>query len=535
MWVETDEQTEVEILGRRAATFEIAGHHYALVRIEQLEPGTTYAYEVRLDGELVWPQRSSAFPPSTIRTLPAEGAISIVFGSCRVAGPRTVPLHLDRLLPRYDPRLDALAAFADQQARTGGTAGANTADVSATAPDLLLLLGDQVYADDPPRDTLRAMRRRHRSAVSAPVDFEDYTTLYRDSWTEDPAIRWLLSTVPTAMIFDDHELIDNWGISAAWVEEQRARNGWDERLSGALMSYWVYQHIGNLSPAELDRDEVYQAVVTAEDGAAELRRWLRGHDEGRTGSRWGYRRDLGHVRLLVLDTRATRVLQEGERDMLDPAEWDSLEENVEGAEHLLLASSVPVVYSQGFHELQVWSERVSAGVWGARAARITERLRRGLSLSGWPAFPRSEERLLSCLHDVASGQRGPSPRSITLLSGDVHHGYVGAVEWDSGPTAAPVHQVVASPFRNPLLPHERLAQRFAASRLGARVLGLLARAAGGGPAAFGWRRLEGPDFANQIARIRYAGDHVQLRTDGATNRRRGDRPRLRPLWTRRLA
>ena len=35
---------------------------------------------------------------------------------------------------------------------------------------------------------------------------------------------------------------------------------------------------------------------------------------------------------------------------------------------MAIASSVPVIYSQGFHELQVWSEWVSAGAWGARAA-----------------------------------------------------------------------------------------------------------------------------------------------------------------------
>ena len=77
------------------------------------------------------------------------------------------------------------------------------------------------------------------------LDFEDYTQLYLESWSE-PAIRWLLSTVSTAMIFDDHDVHDDWNISQAWLEEARAHEWWNEHIKAALASYWVYQHLGNL-------------------------------------------------------------------------------------------------------------------------------------------------------------------------------------------------------------------------------------------------------------------------------------------------
>ena len=38
-------------------------------------------------------------------------------------------------------------------------------------------------------------------------DAQRYPLLYRHSWG-DPEIRWLMSTVPTAMIFDDHDIRD---------------------------------------------------------------------------------------------------------------------------------------------------------------------------------------------------------------------------------------------------------------------------------------------------------------------------------------
>src|SRR5216110_2900245 len=68
VWVETDRACEVEVLGRRGDTFEVEGHHYALVALEGLEPGRIHPYEVRLDGEVRWPERNSPFPPSAIRT-----------------------------------------------------------------------------------------------------------------------------------------------------------------------------------------------------------------------------------------------------------------------------------------------------------------------------------------------------------------------------------------------------------------------------------------------------------------------------------
>src|SRR3954471_21449397 len=90
IWVETDRQCVVEVLGRTADTFCVKGHHYALVVVEDLEPGSTTPYEVHLDGRRVWPPAHSSFPPSRIRT-PGEGrSFRTPFGSCRYGKPSTV-------------------------------------------------------------------------------------------------------------------------------------------------------------------------------------------------------------------------------------------------------------------------------------------------------------------------------------------------------------------------------------------------------------------------------------------------------------
>ncbi|MDQ4003718.1 MAG: alkaline phosphatase D family protein [Actinomycetota bacterium] len=74
-----------------------------------------------------------------------------------------------------------------------------------------------LYAHKLPFDTLEFIRSR-RDADEPPgeevASFEEYAYLYRDSCS-DPAIRWLLSTVPSAMVFDDHEVSDDWNIFEA--------------------------------------------------------------------------------------------------------------------------------------------------------------------------------------------------------------------------------------------------------------------------------------------------------------------------------
>src|SRR5215204_3426601 len=75
-----------------------------------------------------------------------------------------------------------------------------------------------------------------------------------------PVIRWLLSTVPSAMVWDDHDMHDDWNISADWVREMRREQWWHRRVEGGIMSYWLYQHLGNLTPAALRENELFQDV-----------------------------------------------------------------------------------------------------------------------------------------------------------------------------------------------------------------------------------------------------------------------------------
>ncbi|GLF93904.1 alkaline phosphatase D family protein [Streptomyces yaizuensis] len=509
VWVEADGPRTAEIrcadgAGGSATTFRIAGHHYALVEVTGLTPGTTTAYEVLLDGHRVWPEPGSAFPPSTVTApaVPAPG-VTVAFGSCRWAAQPT-----DGPDPLGGDALDALA-------------GRLATDPAAVRPDVLLLLGDQVYADEvspATRDWL-AGRRDLREAPGAQVTgYEEYTRLYEESW-RDPEVRWLLSTVPSCMIFDDHDVIDDWNTSAAWVTRMRATPWWHKRVTGALMSYWVHQHLGNLSPAELAADPLWNTVRTAPDGTTALRDFAELAEADPATARWSYRRDFGRTRLVMVDTRAGRALEEGSRSMLGPAEERWLDEQTPAArgsyDHLLIGTSLPWLLPPLAHDLEGWDAALCRGARGGPDgswARLGEWLRRRFDLEHWSAFPVSFARLARLIARAGGGPGAPA--TVCVLSGDVHHGYVAEPRWPGGTgPVARVAQLTCSPLHNSISGTIRWGMVLGWTRAGRICGGLLARHGRTAPPPVRWRRTGGPWFGNQLMTLTLRGRSARLRVE----------------------
>jgi hypothetical protein len=524
VWVETDAACEVRVEpdtgeGDAERTFEVEGHHYAIVRVGGLPENAATPYTVTLDGEPVWPEQDSPFPPSTLRTHAERGPARIVFGSCRTAYPHEPPWSLR---PDQDDRgreLDALRAIALRMA--GSDPG--------EWPHLVLLLGDQVYADEVSPDTLAFIRGR-RDTREPPgetiADFEEYTRLYREAWS-DPPIRWLLSTVPSAMIFDDHDVIDDWNTSIDWLHEIRATDWWDRRIAGGFMSYILYQHWGNLAPPALEQEEIYRQVRAAGDGAEILREYALRCDREVEGARWSYCRDIASSRIVMIDSRAGRVLTPGGRSMVDAGEWQWISEHAHGDfEHLLIGTSLPLIMAPAMHYLEAWNEAVCDGAWGGFAARLGEKLRQGADLEHWAAFNDSFTAMCELLREVGAGRRGAAPESIVVLSGDVHHAYLAEVAFPKGSgVRSHVWQATCSPFRNPLSRHERLGVNFGFSRAGALIGRALAHAAGVEPAPVRWRFQDGdPRFDNQVGTIELDGPGAWARLERAVPSGRDHEP-----------
>ncbi len=499
VWVETDVPCRVEVLGRSAHTFCVGGHHYALVVVEDLEPGSTTAYEVHLDGEQAWPPEESAFPVSRIRTPGRPGPFRLAFGSCRYASPRTVE-DSEGIPP------DALDLYAQQVA----------ALPEDRWPDALVLLGDQIYADELTKHTRSLLHRRRdrraeRDSPDAQVaNFEEYTRLYYESW-QDPQVRWLLSTIPSSMIFDDHEMIDDWNTSAAWRATVSQQPWWHGRITGGLASYWVYQHLGNLSPRELAANETWRAIqdLSAGDPTADaepmLRRMAELADAEPATIRWSFARHWGDVRLIMIDSRAGRVLEEQHRRMLDEDEFAWVEAEMsraghEDVQHLIVGTSLPWLLPHAIHNLERWNETLNVRHHGRWRGRIAESIRQVADLEHWAAFGASFERLGAVLTSVARGEHGRAPATALVLSGDVHHAYAAELVQPGG-LQARVHQLTVSPLHNQA-PHPiRIGFKIGWSAAARRWTGRLARLAKAEPTALEWEKQAGPFFGNQIGEL----------------------------------
>ncbi|MBM6403236.1 alkaline phosphatase family protein [Phycicoccus sp. CSK15P-2] len=532
VWVRTADTATVTVTrdGRSwsSPTFRVHGSHYALVVCDGLEPGTDHPYEVAVGGETVWPPPGA--PESRIRTLDPDRHPYLAFGSCRTMGSHDVAGNTEH-------GVDAL--------RSLGVALRD--DAAAGRPDLLLLLGDQVYADTTPHPELELFMRSRRSLEEPPYDeikdYPEYDELYRLAWS-DPVIRWVLSTLPSAMIFDDHDIRDDWNTSWSWRQDIRATTWWQERIVSGLASYWVHQHIGNLSPADLAEEEVYRHVL--EHAAA--------RPEGEAGEeldltdrlddlaaradaqpetyRWSCTREVGDCLVVLLDSRAARDLQPGHRSMLDDVEMRWLDDTLRGGHrHVLVGTSLPFLLPPGLHDLEAMDEAVAQGAYGRRAARLAEKVRRVIDLEHWAAFNVGFDEVSEMVMSLARGERGPAPATVTFLSGDVHNSYIAEV---TDPAQYGAHsrvlQAVCSPIRNPMPRAVRVVMSMLTRSLVRPMRFLTSRSERVPDPAYPWTVTEGPWFDNNIALLRVVQGGLELTwvtgvVDGDT-----DRPTLRKVY-----
>ena len=524
IWVETREAATVVVrVDDRtwaASTFAVHDHHYALVEVNGLEPGAVAQYTLEIGEQVVWPPPGSPYPRSRITTLKPDKPLRLAFGSCRTSISHDAKGNLIH-------GVDALRAYALRMARDDG----------ARWPDLVLFLGDQVYADETSeemREFIQARRDIDEPPGAELKDYDEYAHLYRLAWTE-PAIRWLLSTLPSLMIFDDHDIRDDWNTSAQWRREMEATSWWQGRIVGGLASYWVYQHLGNLSPAERAEDEIWSKVAEhhgeAElDLTATLDAFAARVDQEPDSYRWSYARDIGKTRLVVVDSRAARVLRPEQRSILDATEMAWLDEQMRGdVDHLLVGTSLPFLLGPGLHRMEAWNEAVASGGWGTRLQPFGEWIRRAADLEHWAAFQEGFRQVAGMAIDVALGRRGRPPRTITFLSGDVHHSYVAEVRRPANaePGTSRIIQAVCSPIRNPLPRVMRFATAAVSYGLAGPLGRLATRSAKVPDPPFQWDIVEGPWYDNNLATLEAVDDGLRMRWEtGVVDDGDQDNPRV---------
>ena len=236
---------------------------------------------------VVWPEPDSPFPPShAAHALQATAARTS--SSARAAPPIRTTRRTASRRTRTDVgrELDALRAIALRMAEGDPD----------EYPHTVLLLGDQVYADEVSPETLayiRSQSRHHRAARRGHRRLRGvHAALPRG--VDRPADP--LAALHRALGDDlrrprRHRRLEH--VAASGSRRCAPPTGGTARVVGGFMSYVLYQHWGNLSPDALEEEEIYRQVRRPATAATLLREYAFKCDREVEGARWSYCRDVG--------------------------------------------------------------------------------------------------------------------------------------------------------------------------------------------------------------------------------------------------
>ena len=500
-WIELDRAAEVRIEvapeGGRAAfrptqqpTVRLGRRHFAMVTVEDLKPGSWYVYRASIiDNGLAQALEEHRLPGMrgqlfrTMEAGPWDGRYRFAHASCRIA--------------RHSAEGSGHGGGdgPDVLSMMAGWLGARATRRDSEWPRFLLLTGDQIYADDCDDfiiSRIEEKRRRHASPPPLPSlagttpgpgragrrdihpsDFEEYAIVYEHSWNF-PGVQQVLANLPSFMIFDDHEVGDDWNITEAWRRQTR-HGPWRQAIVGALAAYWIYQGWGNLDPESLESDPRVQLLEQARgsgfDALALLEQLIEGTLSAPGLLQWHYRVRTPFP-LMVADTRTERSMPridnlaaQRRAEIMSVQQMQSITVPFrEGAGFALVVTPGPflvwplvTVVGAGFRLGMTGDNaglltkilgEVSTGVSSALPADIREALIRKMDLEFWPVFFDSFKRIADFSRRLeAQGQ------VLIFLTGDVHTAFnMSAAPEGSSPSATrrtPILQLVGSSLQNP--------------------------------------------------------------------------------------
>ncbi|WEG11803.1 hypothetical protein PU629_16895 [Pullulanibacillus sp. KACC 23026] len=159
------------------------------------------------------------------------------------------------------------------------------------------------YQKFPDKDP--AFRKQHKTELKqAAKDYRAERELVSQFASGLPAVRRLLANIPTYMIFDDHDITDDWNLSHSWKTHVSESALGSHIIGNALTAYWAFQGWGNepeaFSPAFIETIEQY--LTTLKLKSYEHDKWLKSI---MTFNKWSYVSPT-HPKALFLDTRTMR-------------------------------------------------------------------------------------------------------------------------------------------------------------------------------------------------------------------------------------
>lgn len=212
----------------------------------------------------------------------------------------------------------------------------------------------------------------------------------------------VFARVSTYMIFDDHDVTDDWNLTRGW-EEQVYGNAFSKRIVGnALMAYLLCQGLGNpidaIRPLLNDLEDSLSGDTFKHDTFIE---------ELFSFDQWHYQLDTIPP-VQVLDTRTQRWRSESNKNkpsgLMDWEALCELQQNIIGKNSVIMVSAAPV-YGVKFIEA---IQRIFTSFGGALI----------VDAENWMAHRGTANVMLNIFRHLKT------PPNFIILSGDVHYSFV---------------------------------------------------------------------------------------------------------------
>lgn len=241
-------------------------------------------------------------------------------------------------------------------------------------------------------------------------------------------VRRVLAHLPSAMIFDDHDVTDDWNLTAEW-EQTAYSHDFSRRIIGnALISYLLCQAWGN-TPDTFDTAMLDNAEQALQQSGSEL------HQQFITRllkfEQWHYQWPT-EPPLLVLDTRTRRWRSEVSiskpSGLLDWEAITELQQDLIGHDAVVLVAAAPVF-----------------------GVKLIEGIQKVFTFFGKPLLVDAENWMAhrGTAYALINIFRHPkTPKNFVILSGDVHYSFVYEVNLRAKQQGPDIWQITSSGLKN---------------------------------------------------------------------------------------
>ncbi len=242
-----------------------------------------------------------------------------------------------------------------------------------------------------------------------------------------PAVARAFAHVPTYMIFDDHDVTDDWNLTRRW-EEAVYNNPLSKRMIGnALLGYWLCQGWAN-NPTVFKPLMKRASETFTEQGLSQQDAFI---DQLLDWQQWHYCLDTNPP-LYVMDTRTRRWRSESNPDkpsgLLD---WEAL---CEFQQKILGKPSVIVVSAAPIYGLKFIETVQKVFTFFGQALMV--------DAENWMAHKGTAEVILNIFRHYKT------PPKFIILSGDVHYSFVYDVTLKFRRNSPQILQFTCSGFKN---------------------------------------------------------------------------------------